>query len=103
MTIKNKEQMVEKDKKLKLFKIALIAGSLSLSPIEYYAEDEEDCKALFLVRNQDLDETDFWVKEVKSKWAKNKYVNVGIRKATIIMGDVGVGMMKIDVNVRNLN
>lgn len=64
MTIETKEQT--KDKKLKLFKIALVGGGIDLSNIEYYADDEEDCKALFLARNQDLDETDFWVKEKKN-------------------------------------
>jgi len=63
-----KKSKSHKDRKrLKEFKIALVAGSMSTSNKVYYAEDEEDCKELFIENNPDLDETDFWMEEMKSK------------------------------------
>ena len=54
-----------KNKKLKLFNIALIGDSITEGRIQYYAENEKECKELFLEHNEDLDETDIWVKELK--------------------------------------
>ena len=56
-----------KNKEFKLFNIALIAGSINDTKIQYYAKDEEDCKDLFIKNNPDLDETDIWVKEIEGE------------------------------------
>ena len=46
----------------KLFNIALVGGSIKEGRIQYFAEDEEDCKKQFLENNPDLEESDIWVK-----------------------------------------
>lgn len=51
---------------MKTFNIALIAKSIKDTRIQYDAEDEKECKELFLANNVDLDETDFWIEEVKA-------------------------------------
>ena len=50
-------------KKLKLFNIALIGGSIKEGKIQYYASNEEECKRHFLEENPDLDESDFWLQD----------------------------------------